>query len=270
MDIRDKIRYMYFGNVKTYNESIIKIMTDVIKKNEFYLYNVKVTINENINNFLGEIISYIEQNNRDLEATQLESFENIEKYRRYIYEHFKCMLPFGKVNEDYYLYDSMAYISNISLHNKDIIRSSGNTIGEIIRSMSTMIGGAGEILIYNNEPEIYKINFKNKIEYSNYIDELMTENVGYANKVCIYYNLLKKYHDEKTIFNYLQNIYRHLHMFQNYIGITIANDGFIQIMIQLYEENKLQTMLFSDLEKIFLEWRATLKTVKVEEESESE
>lgn len=265
------IKNMYFGNVKTYNISIIKIINQVITLGEFYLYNVKVMINKNINNFLQEIISYIEQNNKDLEETQLESFENIEQYRRYIYEHFKCMLPFGKVNEDYYLYDSMSYISNISLKNNDIIRSSGNTIGVIIQSILPMVGGAVETLIYNNEPQLYETDFKNELEYSNYIDELMTENVGYANKVCIYYNLLKKYDNKKTIFNYLQNIYRHLHMFQDYIGISIANDGFIKILIKLYEENKLQTMLFRDLEKIFLEWRETMENKKkVEEEEKKE
>jgi hypothetical protein len=220
--------------------------------------NIEMTLNNKIKDYLKKIIERIEKYNEIVQTIEYTSTTKLEDYRRAIFRYKSCFL-FGQLDQSYYVYEEVVYLSQGLLEPLD------NTMikfGDIINSVTNYKGARNEIKIYNNDIKLYNINF-NTISYSEYED--IINKVEYENgtsdalTLCLYYNIFKIEKDELKLCNILQNLYSFIYIFYNYTAKTILNDDFISILISLYMENKLQKMSVDDYEERLKEWYKTVR-----------
>ena len=231
----------------------IEKINNVINNSKCYLSNIEIYLNDNIKDYLKNIIGKIEKYNEIVQTIEYTSTTKLEDYRRAIFRYKSCFL-FGQLEQSYYVYEEIVYLSQGLLEPLD---NTMKKFGDIINSITNYKGGNNEIKIYNNDIKLYNINF-NTISYSEYKDIInkVRDEKGTSDTLtlCLYYNIFKIEKDELKLSNILQNLYSFIYIFYNYTAKTILNDDFISILISLYMENKLQKMSVEEYEERLKEW----------------
>jgi len=255
----DKFQKYYLDNVLFYNKQNIEKINNIINKQECYLGNVLVPLNMETEDYLKNIIGRIEKYNEIVQIIEYTSTTKLEDYRRAIFR-YKSTLLFGQLEQSYYVYEEIVYLSQGLLEPLDII-GNNRKLGLIMASLTNIRGGSRSLKLYNNNIGLYDKILPNisYSEYKNIINENKDKSISVAIRLCLYYNLLKVEKDELKLFNALQNLYNLTYIFYDYTSKTVINDDFVSILIGLYMENKLQKMSVEEYEERLKEWYNTVR-----------
>ena len=213
-------------------------------------------LNSRILDYLKSIIGRIEEYNNKVQTIEYTADTKLEDYRRTIFK-YKSTLLFGKLENSYYVYEEIVYLSQGL---SDTI-GNGDNLGLIMTLLLETRGGSRDLKIYNNNIGLYD-NILPNISYSAYrdiINGVKDKSISDAIRICLYYNLLKIEKDEILLFNSLQNLYNLTYIFYDYTCKTVVNDVFVSTLIKLYMENKLQTMSLEEYENRLNQWYKTVE-----------
>lgn len=237
----DSMKAVYYNQLINHNNTVVENIQNVIIDTEFKINTLLIKVNNNIKNFLNNIIANINQI-MDIIKIINTSDMNYEEYR-ILLESLSAIHLFRKIDDKYVLHDNISKLFPVYDNKmgtiKDIIFESNKTLNELFLSQITeQTGGSYENLHIEIEE---KKDFRIDREYGEeYDDEL---NIILCRKIYIILkdNIYKVKNDEKDKLNNIvfktYTIFNILYHYFSYAGGLITRDSFLKDLIIKYLDN---------------------------------
>lgn len=246
---------VYYNQLLNHNNNVIVFINDAIKSKEILINKQLITINDNIETILKDIIANV---NMIMDMIKLLDTNdmNYEEYR-ILLQSLSAFHMFYKIDNKYVLYDNIYKI--FPVYNgklgaiKDIIFESNKTLNELILEhvIPEQKGGSyKDINIVIDESKDFRIDREyGEEEYNDAINVIVCRNIYVILRDDIY--KIKNNEKDKLIDIYLQteDIYNILYHYFSYVGGVITRDSFLIYLINKYLNSNFKDYPISEFVK---------------------